>query len=618
MNINVILRVATALVMAAGFSLAATPAYAGYRVTLDSSPSSAAATKYKNAVKGCVGYNFDTFDNMRQCFLDRAPNELNDHPMTISTSKPRYYRNNEQCIYRNTNDFLVKLGNFYFANSHGRYAVIDYKTVEGYQMYSNSSCTEKAWGGYFYYVSNYSYDSSTPEPGGEGPEPEEVPVCRLPVSFANSNGYPKGSITYLDEGDGFTTPNRGSAFMVGRQSGIDNVISMRQVNPEATLSDLSNTPSGAMYTEDFNLSGNKCIFRRFMFRFLHKPTNQTWYVVQVMNGAGEPDGTGANAPEDPELTSDKEVLIPNERKSKPIIAYGTRADADLIARQTAWIKELVAEGLAVDSAQANAQEKQNDQITVATDWSDKPTTYTHPSPVKLVRDNPEFADQFEPRAGWKESEQPADENTQKGDLVRLSNDGQSIVHNNTSVYNNTYYPPVMVNAGNAPPNTSPPGSPDRPGDGTEDGPGSEGIEGLEGDIAQFEKCYENYEDEDCKDSAFSDALTDAANAELVGALPDSEGWAGNMVSEAISKGRCSLGETSVYCSLIAAIAPLTSPSTHIGDFNLFETEIQNPLNGESIPWVVTIPDYVVAFLKLLTSIVMAITGFRILINWRGD
>ena len=611
----------------------------GYKPTTTSTAPTSLEQIAWDRTTSCSGHIFDTKENMELCYKSKAKSNSFQYwknGKVPASGGAVYLKENGQCVYKGaipTVDVSIytnlEITAFYQPNSYtytarpyfiSRFAPLGKNLDDAY--YNNSSCTSYLEFQTISASNMYSY-TITSEDGTPTPD-KQTEFCKIPVQFANLHSYPKFDYTPISDGEGNVQPPTGSAFYWTRNTGIE-AVTHRAINPNSSQSDLSNTPPAALFSKNFTgKSGEKCIFRRFRehSRGLDPVTKNIVayrYIVQIMNGPNS-EGYGDEPSESDQLGAMQKPkqTIPNEKTAKPLIPYGTKPDPDQIAREIRLIKDVVAKFYAEFGADSNAQERATDTIQVETDWSNKPTAYTHPSPEKLARDNPRCTISFNEKCAWKESEQPADENTKQDELLRLSNDGQTIVKNNTTIYNNTIYPPVMVNAGTAPDNGDP-GSTDRPSDGT-DGDGNDETFGdgdeLEAELEHFAKCYDQPGDEECSESSYQQAVTDSLKSATEGFLPEAKGFAHGLVDRALDSGRCALGQTSVYCSLVASMANLkgVAKSPLNEDFILMTQQWPNPITGEIYERIIKIPAYVMGLIATILSIVVAWRGMFILLG----
>lgn len=356
--------------------------------------------------------------------------------------------------------------------------------------------------------------------------------------------------------------------------------------------------AGMLVKKSFPTLGPKiaCVFVRTSILLLKNPDTgvvlgQIWTVKTLSDNSLYDQAVEAEA----QAAANTKALT-KTRVSRPVVPYGTAAVAGEVSKDTT-VKEILEKSPA--SAECKGPCDTSDPIKAYVPWQNKPTAYHHASPDKLARDNPACAaGPYNPTCAWKESDTPIDPQTQdKKDLVRMSNDGQTIVNNNTSVYNNTTYPPGMVQAG-----TAPAGG----GQGTESSP--DRPEGAEGDpeaTAKFVQCLRNPDDCGGEDT---DMTGDAEGAFAEG-MGEPTTVAGRILQDAINSGKCNGTTDRSYCTGLAAIAGLGDyPYNPNEDFVISEGMV----HGQNLQY--KIPASVMDFLWLIGQLGSLWAGIHIVLR----
>lgn len=302
------------------------------------------------------------------------------------------------------------------------------------------------------------------------------------------------------------------------------------------------------------------------------------------------------------------AVIQPAKRSNPAVPYGTEKNQVGLAEATRLVSDIMKDSFAKGNAGATGKDGKPLKVTIAADLTQSPLPYHHPSPEKLARDHPDTAQDFDPAKAWKQSETPIDPQTQKKeDLIRLSNDGQTVVKNNERIYTNTIYPKSMVDAGTAPSGGgSDNGSTDRPAD---------GVDGDDaGDAAaKFKACLEDPENCGGEDTELGDDMQ-GAFAEGMG---EAETVAGELLQRALASGRCSGENDPSYCSALASLAALGEyPVNKNEDFVLVDGEFTYSQGSKSTRQQIVVKKEIMDFLWLIGQIMTLGTGIMVTIRGR--
>ena len=487
----------------------------------------------------CVGQEFFTIDGAIACVAGTVT-VIEDGPLGASG----FYYNDA------AGNQIDAKGSYYTATANGRDAYVQYSSGHGSFNVRATAVIKGTKSPLIYnqypgqpYPLLYTavlYTSGVPE----------REKCTLNAKWA-SWGLPKRVAG--------SEPPSGAKFRIAYQS---------DVALPAVVTDGGTTAPEYLFKVNMS-EGSECTFRRETR--VHIPNDDPQkvgvmvYTVSLWTQNGDSTGDFQNAPEVDEI-----VVTAKRKISKPIVPYGTKFDADARAKMETNIVNALLQ-LYGTNCGSNCKTTDGQQIpaTVVAKQEDPAVKFVHPAPQQLARDNPGCTQTYDPRCAWNPSPtQPATAQTPPDQLVRMSNDGQTIVHNSTSVYNNTVYPDVMREAGTAP-TTGTPGAPG-PTPGTTDNPADPDGEDGEGkglvECAQTEGC-----------GAVTNG-TVRAYIQSVGADPDrdqsSGGVAGGILDRAVQAGSCSTDKSNnPYCQMIAGFAMMKAGEGGTGDYVWWEGEI---------------------------------------------
>lgn len=577
------------------------------------------AKLWKDTVAYCVDHNFNTSQNLQKCLADGIA-IVGEKMQTVryvsttyfylqgGTCTPYYAYDADKAVV-NFSTELEKPVTFTGKRMFVRVRWQAQEVTGSPSLFTTKTCTTPL-------TSNLEwadYRSTTnAEAGTPSPYVEQKRLCKLPPLWLKF--YPTQTYTLTD---GYFMPKDMEMFQVQINSGLDYAYTRSLYGPES-INNKSMTPPGAIYSVAVDQFGqySGCKVRRFQ-KLAVAPDN-SWQVfsVQILNGIGS-DQEDFSATQSPTPEAVNEIVVTAERKSKPAIPYLTPKQSDgYVATEKGVIAMAQAELARLNEA-ATQEELVAAKMVLKADWSNRPTDKYHPSPENLARDNPDCAANVKPECAWKEASTPVNEDDKPNELVRLSNDGQTVVTNNTTTYNNTIYPPAMVAAGNAPDNTDGPGSPGNPEDGEDvDGDAAAQGEAFKAEAEHFGMCYEDPGQDECSDGALEAAIGDRLKAISDGYLGSPASVGESLVNRAMATGDCQLGETSVYCSMVGSLGMLDGRGPPAGaEIVLWEGQFRDNM-GKMQNRRIAIPASMVAFFKSLLFILLSVTGFKLLIGWR--
>ncbi|WP_226698893.1 hypothetical protein [Qipengyuania gaetbuli] len=592
------------IIAAGGFSV---PASAGYVATpaIDNLPIEA------EPIRLCANYTFDTRANLIACFETRFRDHVGYTAIIGETIDGSYAINaadGGQCqlysqyvVPRPIGFRVLAKPGMYDASSYlqwnpsaasGRFIATE-DGFAGSYLYSDPSCTN-----YTTYLSGqralFQVNVNT-APGGANEPPEPVPHtaeddCLLPYDWVDSQ-KPKTHIATKPVNQPFK-PEVGDKYW-------------RQIPTVAKLpkgiANGSYVPGSVVKVQE--VTGKSCTFHRLQqIRFTSESVEWLQYL-------GAPSGEDAEA---------EKGITPKERSgatkiSKPIVEYGKPYDANGKIIDEATIEEIMLEvmreqgiDMTENIQEARAQGVATETMKVKVECQRGVdgqclTTNHHPAPRELIRDNPSCHDAIATCA-WKPSPtEPATAETKPEQLTRMSNDGQSVVYNNPSIYPNTRYPAAMVAGGTAPDTTADPGSVANPGgsdvDGTPDG-------------AEIGECLQN---ESCELTeghvrSYLQSIGVDENRDQSG-----DGVANRIVGNTIAKGKCEHTENnSAYCGLAASIAILANRTVdQTGDFVFWTGKLRYGGMAEGETHEAKIPGAFLDAIEIILNIMLALSVMSI-------
>jgi len=571
-------------------ALTLSPAHAAYKATLSGTvPNNSVSQQVYSDLSRCLGYEFDTWQHLQACFQSSSVPENVQTQGTCQSRTASYTffekNSSNQCVSTTTSSFqyCYYSGPGTVASFTGDQPALNATSTGAIRlnptwikrtgsqsfMYQDNACTTKNnLAVYLSLAFNVTFTRNS-NPGGNEPSGTQK-VCRVPLSWAvmfpnppaPENGYlplPKGTTGQISVNDAYTRGVRCNA------SGCINDWTPGMIEPV----------SFPQFGENA-----QCWFGRKRIYYDTKAGKQIWD-VEVVN-------------EQPSTPTNMEIVVTAPRirartdVSKPLVPYGTKPSQDGYAYASAnWCKAEAASRGEQKAVPSCKDEVQRDiAAMVAAEWANQPTAYVHPAPDKLARDNPDCTSNFDPRCAWSPSSDPIDPQTQKKEeLLRLSNDGQNIVINNINVYNNTQYPPSMVNAGTAPAPGSQPGDIGNPANPGSEGDGTDTGDGEDASVAGFMACAED--PTNCSEFVTPSDVAGIADASgAVGeAFGDGDTLASSLVHDAVGDGTCTPDKIHEnYCQAIAAFAGLSARQVDTsGNFVWFRGQVMNRVQTGYIP-----------------------------------